>query len=73
MALHVENITREFSFKKGNDTVKLADPNPAMTPEEVVKFYSGTHPELTTASLSGPKVDGGRAIYSLGINVGTKG
>jgi PRTRC genetic system protein C len=73
MALQVLDIERTFSFTKGEKTVELKDPNPTMSPEEVVKFYSGTHPELTTAKLSGPKVNGNKAEYTLDVTVGTKG
>lgn len=73
MALQVEGITRQFTFEKDDKTINLADPNPSMSPEEVVKFYAGTYPELTTASLTGPKINAGKAEYSLAVNVGTKG
>lgn len=74
MALQVTNLTREFSLKKdGKKEVVLTDPNDSMSPEEVMKFYSGNYPELTNATISGPKVEGGKAIYSFKTVVGTKG
>lgn len=75
MALQVTNLTRLFTLKKdgkGKD-IELSDPNGSMSPEEVMKFYSGNYPELTNATLSGPKVEGGKAIYSFKTVVGTKG
>lgn len=73
MALEVTNLTREFKFKKNGTNVTLPDPNPDFTVEEVMQFYSGQYPELTTASLEGPQVDGNKAVYSVQTSVGTKG
>lgn len=69
MALQITELKREFLF----DGKTLPDPNPGMTPEEIRKFYSGSHPELTNASLSGPKVEGDKARYSFSTEIGTKG
>ena len=51
----------------------LSDPNKTMTPEEVMQFYSGTFPELTTSTVHGPKMDGDKAVYEFKTVVGTKG
>lgn len=73
MALEVTNLKREFKFKKDGTPVTLPDPNPEFTVEEVLQFYSGQYPELTTATLEGPKVEGKSAVYSVKTTVGTKG
>jgi PRTRC genetic system protein C len=73
MALQVDTLKRKFTLKKGNKDIDLADPNPEMTPQEVIKFYSSEYPELTNASVSGPKVEGTKAVYSFNATVGTKG
>ena len=73
MALEVMNLTREFKFKKDGTTVTLPDPNPDFTVNEVLQFYSGQYPELTTATLEGPKTEGKVAVYSVKTTVGTKG
>jgi PRTRC genetic system protein C len=44
-----------------------------MSPEEVMKFYASEYPELTNATLNGPKVVGDRAEYVAKATVGTKG
>lgn len=69
MALQVTNHKRIFKFGKK----ELADPNSAMTPDEVRKHYSGTYPELTNASITGPKIEAGNAVFSISESVGTKG
>nr|DAF32743.1 MAG TPA: Prokaryotic Ubiquitin [Caudoviricetes sp.] len=69
MALQINNYKRVF--KHGSAT--LADPNPEMSPEEVMNFYSNQYPELTTSNVHGPKIDGDSAVYTFKTTVGTKG
>lgn len=69
MALSVQGLTRVFKHDKNT----LDDPNPDFTIDEVMGFYSVRYPELTTASVSGPEVDGDKAIYEFKTVVGTKG
>lgn len=73
MAIVATHLKREFKFKKDGTTVTLPDPNPEFSVEEVLQFYSGQYPELTTASFDQPKVDGKTAVYSVKTTVGTKG
>lgn len=73
MAVQVTMLKREFKFKKDGTTVTLPDPNPEFTVNEVMQFYSGQYPELTTATLGAPKVEGNTAVYSAQTTVGTKG
>ena len=69
MALNIQNYKRVF--KHGNR--ELSDPNPDMTPEEVMNFYSNQFPELTTSNVHGPSIDGEKAVYEFKTTVGTKG
>jgi PRTRC genetic system protein C len=73
MAIKVETLEREFHFKKDGNKVMLPDPNPKLSVEEVLRFYGGQYPELTTATLDGPKTEGKKAVYSVKTTVGTKG
>lgn len=73
MALEVTNLKREFKFSKSGTPVTLPDPNPEFSVEEVMQFYSNQYPELTTATMEGPKVEGKTAVYSAKTTVGTKG
>lgn len=73
MALQVDTLKRKFTIKKGGKDVELADPNPEMTPQDVIKFYSSEYPELTNATISGPKVEGTKAVYSFKTSAGVKG
>lgn len=73
MALEITNLKREFKFKKDGTQVTLPDPNPEFSTTDVLQFYSGQYPELTTATLDGPKIEGKSAVYSVKTTVGTKG
>lgn len=69
MALNLTGLKRVFKF--GERT--LSDPDKLMTPDEVMNFYAGTYPELTTSNVHGPKVEGDKAVYEFKTTVGTKG
>jgi len=73
MALQVTGLERKFIIKKDGKDIQLNDPNPSMSPEDVIKFYASEYPELTTANVSGPKIEAGKAIFSIKEVVGTKG
>lgn len=66
--LVVNQAVRKFKYK---DDI-LPDPDPAMTPVQVIEYYSSTHPELTTAVIGEPELDGDDLVYELKGNVGTK-
>lgn len=68
-ALNVTSLQRVF--KHGSKTLK--DPDKSMSPVEVKKFYSGTYPELTTASVHGPSIVNEKAVYEFKASIGTKG
>lgn len=73
MALQVTKLEREFIFKKDGKDVKLNDPNPELSADEVMKFYSSQYPELTTSTSEGPKIEKDKAVYNFKTTVGTKG
>lgn len=70
MALQIAEMKRVFELKDGN---RIDDPNPNMTPDEVMTHYSSQFPELTTATISGPEIKDGEAVYTFKTTVGTKG
>lgn len=69
MALSVTGLPRVF-MHKGK---ALDDPKPELSPDWVLGFYSNTYPELTTATIDGPEIKDGKAVYSFQSTVGTKG
>ena len=62
-------MSRVFSF----NGVKLPDPNPTMTPEEVRQFFATQYPDITTASITGPEAEGDKLRYSFTRAIGSKG
>lgn len=62
-------LSRSFTY----NGVKLPDPDPRMTPEEVKAIYSHQYPELATAAITGPEANGDRLLYSFVRAIGTKG
>ena len=69
MSLISTNLEREFTFK-GN---KRPDPDPAMSADNVLSFYSATYPELTTSNVIGHKIENDKLIYEFKPVIGTKG
>jgi PRTRC genetic system protein C len=53
--------------------VKLPDPNPALSVEEVRGFYSQQYPEIATATVTGPEQVGDKLRYLFSQAIGTKG
>ena len=62
-------LLREFTY----NGIRLPDPNPAMTLEQVREIYAPAYAELTTAAIEGPEVTDGKMIYRFVRAVGAKG
>ena len=73
MSLTVKTLERVFKFQNGNAEITLNDPNSAMLPIEVMNFFSGSYPELTTATVHGPEIENDKVIYRFKTTIGTKG
>ncbi len=71
MNLTLTEIPRVFLL--GKDKTRLPDPNPAYTPEQVLSFYSGPHPELTTATIGAPVIEKDEQVFVFSTTVGVKG
>ena len=59
MAMTVNGLNRTFKFRKGSETIVLADAN--------------MYPELTTATVHGPVIENDTAVYEFKTTIGTKG
>lgn len=73
MAFEMKGLKRVFKMKKDNSVLKLNDPDPDMSLNEVMDFYSMTYPELTTATVHGPELDEDMAVYEFKTTIGVKG
>lgn len=65
----VAPIERVFTF----GGTQLPDPNPALTVSEVQQVLAASHPEIATAKIEGPEVDGAIQRFNIVRAVGTKG
>lgn len=72
MAIQKTQLKREFVIDGKSKTV-LPDPDPNMSPDQVMTFYSNTYPELTTSAVHGPTYDNDKVVYRFKTTVGTKG
>ena len=69
MALSVAKMTRVFQF----NGIRLPDPNPAMSVDEVKVLYAAQYPELATAAVNGPEAAGDKMRYTFERAIGSKG
>ncbi|WP_031501124.1 PRTRC system protein C [Bryobacter aggregatus] len=69
MPLIITKMTRLFTF----NGIRLPDPNPNMSVEEVKALYSAQYPELATAVVNGPEAVGDKMRYSFERAIGSKG
>ena len=74
MAVTVEEIKRVFIINAGSkDEQRLDDPNPNMSPEEVLEFYAPLYPELNNADFEKEELIGNTYEYRIEKQIGTKG
>jgi PRTRC genetic system protein C len=62
-------MKRTFEFQG----IRLPDPNPAMSVEQVRGIFATQYPEIATASLTGPETVGDKCVYRFERAIGTKG
>ena len=63
-------MTREFRY----GDLRLGDPNPKLTIEEVRAAFSASYPEISTAIVTGPEAVGNKLVYHFTkAPIGTKG
>jgi PRTRC genetic system protein C len=51
----------------------LADLNPTVPMEDILKMHASTQSELATGHLTGPVYEEGKAVYTVETRLGTKG
>jgi PRTRC genetic system protein C len=72
-SLKKEELKREFVIENKSGKTVLADPDPSMSPDQVMTFYANQYPELTTSAVHGPRYDADKIVYTFKTTVGTKG
>lgn len=68
-ALKTQVLLREFYY----NGVRIPDPDPEMTVEQVRDLLTPNFPEIATASISGPEDTGTELRYTFSRAIGTKG
>ena len=71
--LSTTTLKRVFLHTRQQNEILLADPNSAFSAQEVLDFYSGTYPELTTAKIEGPEIVNDALQFRFQTTLGTKG
>jgi PRTRC genetic system protein C len=61
-------LAREFYFHG----IRLPDPNPDMTVDQVRDVFTPTYPEIATASLVGPEDHGDVVRFTFSRAIGSK-
>ena len=67
--LQAEVLLREFNY----NGVRIPDPAPQMSVEQVRDLLTPTYPEVATATLTGPEDTGTTLRYTFNRAIGSKG
>jgi PRTRC genetic system protein C len=67
--LKVEVLPREFYYSG----VRIPDPAPSMTAEQVRELLTPSYPEIATATMTGPEDTGTALRYTFSRAIGSKG
>ena len=67
--LKVQALSREFCY----NGIRIPDPGPNLTIDQVRDLLTPNYPEIATASVSGPEATGSVLRYTFSRAIGTKG
>ena len=67
--LQAQVLLREFNY----NGVRIPDPAPQMSIEQVRDLLTPTYPEIATATLTGPEDTGTTLRYTFSRAIGSKG
>ena len=67
--LKAEALLREFHY----NGIRIPDPGPELTVDQVRDLLTPNYPEIATASVSGPEATGSVLRYIFSRAIGTKG
>jgi len=68
-SLKAEVMLREFNY----NGVRIPDPAPQMSAEQVRDLLTPTYPDIATATLTGPEDTGTVLRYTFSRAIGSKG
>lgn len=61
MTVEIQKLSRVFRF----GATELADTDPSMPPQDVLRAYVGAYPFLATATVGEPEIVGDRMVYPI--------
>ena len=67
--LKAQALAREFHY----NGVRIPDPGPELTVEQVRDLLTPNYPEIATASVAGPEATGSALRYTFSRAIGSKG
>ena len=67
--MEAKPLSRCFEF----NGVKLPDPNPKLSVEDVRALYAHQYPDIATATITGPEAVGDKLRYLFSRAIGSKG
>ncbi len=65
----IKTTPRVFRF----GATEIPDPLPNATPERCLQVLRVHYPTFANADVEGPAIEHGRQVYTIKVNVGTKG
>jgi PRTRC genetic system protein C len=68
-SLKTEALLREFHY----NGIRIPDPGPELTVDQVRDLLTPAYPEIATATVSGPEDTGSVLRYNFSRAIGTKG
>ncbi|MGD0443595.1 MAG: PRTRC system protein C [Edaphobacter sp.] len=68
-SLKTEVLLREFHY----NGIRIPDPGPELTVDQVRDLLTPAYPEIATATVSGPEDTGSVLRYNFSRAIGTKG
>lgn len=68
-AITTSPLLREFFY----NGIRIPDPAPQLSVEQVQELLTPNYPEIATASVSGPEDEGTVLRYTFSRSIGTKG
>jgi len=68
-SLKTTQLHREFYY----NGIRIPDPGPALSVDQVRDLFTPNYPEIATASVSGPEDTGSMLRYSFSRAIGSKG
>lgn len=68
-SLKADVLVREFQY----NGIRIPDPGPELTVDQVRDLLTPNYPEIATASVSGPEATGSVLRYTFSRAIGTKG